>query len=414
MNRNGATRLVAEREITERLEGRLIRIMTVVTALVVAGAILVPSLIKSSPAPTRIGLVGSSAQALAPAIERTAAAAKIKVTLSDVADDVAARADVLAGKLDVALSVGPSSARVEVKENVNPTVRAVLQAGVDSAHARQALAQAGLPVSKVLPALAAVPVTTVALKPPPPDKTARSIAALAAALLMYISLGLYGAAVANGVAQEKTSRTAEVLLGAIRPSLLLSGKVIGIGLTGLGQLSIAAAAGLIANALVHSTKVPGSVWVLLPVFLICFLAGFTLYAFAFAAAGALVSRQEEVQFVTMPIGLVLLVGYLLVYAVIAHPDATWVKVASFLPPLTASLMPARIALGHVAPWEFLVAAVIMALSIWRMIRLASRVYANALIYSGARLTWKAALRLSDSHERTASSGARVPAGPELS
>jgi len=66
MNRNGATRLVAEREITERLEGRLIRIMTVVTALVVAGAILVPSLIKSSPAPTRIGLVGSSAQARAP------------------------------------------------------------------------------------------------------------------------------------------------------------------------------------------------------------------------------------------------------------------------------------------------------------------------------------------------------------
>jgi len=398
MNRKGITRLVAEREITERLQGRLIRIMTVVTALVVAAGILVPSLIKSSSAPTRIGLVGSSAQALAPTLERTAAAAKTKVTVTKIPDDEAARADVLAGKLDVALIVGPSSARVEVKKSVNPTIRAVLQSSVDSVHVRQALAQAGLPVSKVPSALAPVAVTTVALKPPPPDQTARSVAAIAAALLMYVSLALYGTAVATGVAQEKTSRTAEVLLGAIRPSELLSGKVIGIGLTGLGQLTIAAAAGLIANALVHSTKIPGSVWVLIPTFLICFLAGFTLYAFAYAAAGALVARQEEVQFVTMPIGLLLLVSYLLVYAVIGSPDATWVKVVSFFPPLTASLMPARIALGHVAPWELPLAALIMALSIWGMIRLASRVYANALIYSGARLSWKAAMQLSEARE----------------
>jgi ABC-2 type transport system permease protein len=226
---------------------------------------------------------------------------------------------------------------------------------------------------------------------------------------MYVSLALYGAAVANGVAQEKTSRTAEVLLAALRPSQLLSGKVIGIGLTGLGQLAIAAAAGVIANAVVHSTKIPASVWVLLPAFLVCFLAGFTLYAFAFAAAGALVARQEEVQFVTMPLGLFLLVGYLLVYAVIAHPDATWVKVVSFLPPLMPSLLPARIALGHVAPWEIPLDVLIMSISIWAMIRVASRVYANALIYSGARLSWKEALRLTDRTPPVAESSRSVAA-----
>ena len=152
---------------------------------------------------------------------------------------------------------------------------------------------------------------------------------------------------------------------------------------------------MIANAFVHSTKIPGSVWVLLPAFLLCFLAGFTLYAFAYAAAGALVARQEEVQFVTLPLGMFLLVGYLLVYAVIAHPDATWVKVVSFLPPLMATMLPARIALGHIAPWEIPLDVLIMAVAIWAMIRVASRVYANALIYSGARLSWKEALRLTD-------------------
>jgi ABC-2 type transport system permease protein len=184
----------------------------------------------------------------------------------------------------------------------------------------------------------------------------------------------------------------------VRPSQLLSGKVLGIGLTGLGQLAIAAAAGLIANALVHSTHIPSSVWVLLPAFLVCFLAGFTLYAFAFAfafaAAGALVARQEEVQFVTTPIGMGLLVGYLLVYAVIASPNATWVKVISFLPPLTATLLPARIALGHVALWEIPIDIVLMAASIYGMVRLAARIYADGLLHGGPRLSWRAALGLS--------------------
>jgi ABC-2 type transport system permease protein len=400
MSRTGITSLIARREITERLQGRLIRIMTLITALVVVGAVTIPGLIKGSSTPTRVGLVGSEAQA--PVRERTAATAKAKIVLSNVSDETHAREQVTSGQLDAALSVGPSTARVDVKESLNPTIRAVLQASVDSAHLRQSLAQSGIPVDKVLPALTPVALATVALKPPPPDRTARTIAAIAAALLMYISLALYGTAVANGVAQEKTSRTAEVLLAAVRPRQLLSGKVLGIGLTGLGQLAIAAGAGVIANAVVHSTKIPGSVWALLPAFLLCFLAGFTLYAFAYAAAGALVARQEEVQFVTLPMGLFLLVGYLLVYAVIAHPDAGWVKVVSFLPPLMATLLPARIALGHIAPWEIPLDALIMGLSIWGMIRIASRVYANALIYSGARLSWKEALRLTD--HRTAVKG----------
>jgi ABC-2 type transport system permease protein len=204
---------------------------------------------------------------------------------------------------------------------------------------------------------------------------------------------MYGNAVATGVAQEKTSRTAEVLLSAVRPRHLLTGKVLGIGATGLAQLAIAAGAGLIANALVHSTKIPSSIWGLLPGFLLCFLAGFLLYAFVFAAAGALVARQEELQGVSTPIGMPLLIGYLLVYAAIGNPNATWLKVISFVPPLTATLMPARIALGHVAWWELLLAAVIMAASIYGVARLAARIYANALIYSGARLGWRAALRL---------------------
>ncbi len=387
------TRLVAEREITERLRGRLIRVVTVVTALLVVAGVVIPGLIKGSSAPTRIGLVAPAAQALAPALQRGADAAKATVTLSDLASQAQARRELSAGRLDVALSVGSSSAQIDVERSLSTTARALIQAALDEAHLRRSLAQAGIPLARVLPALEPVPVTTTVLRPPSPDTTARSIAAFAAGLLMYISLGLYGNAVATGVAQEKTSRTAEVLLAAVRPQQLLTGKVLGIGSTGLGQLTIAAAAGLIADAIVHSAKIPSSVLALFPAFLVFFVAGFLFYAFAFAAAGALVARQEELQMVTTPVLFVLVIGYLLVYAAIASPNATWLRVISFFPPLTAELMPVRIALGHIAWWELPLAVSVMVAAIYGMAHIASRIYASALIHSGARLSWKAALRL---------------------
>ncbi len=168
--------------------------------------------------------------------------------------------------------------------------------------------------------------------------------------------------------------------------------MIGIGLTGLGQLAIAAGAGLIANAIVQSAKIPASIWALLPAFLAFFLAGFVLYAFAFAGAGALVSRQEEVQSVTVPIAMPLLVGYLLVYVAIGSPNATWLRVLSFVPPLSATLMPARIALGHIAWWELPLCALLMLVSIYVVARLASRIYASGLLRNGPRMSWRSALR----------------------
>jgi ABC-2 type transport system permease protein len=173
----------------------------------------------------------------------------------------------------------------------------------------------------------------------------------------------------------------------------MTGKVIGIGLVGFGQMAITIGAALITNAVFQSSSVPSEVWVLLPAILLWFVLGYTLYAFGFAAAGAMVARQEEVQSVTAPFTVFLIGGFLLTYALIASPDALWVKIASYLPPLMPVLMPARLALGHLAIWEMPLAVVIMLASIYGMVRLAGRIYAEGLVHGGARLSWMVALRL---------------------
>jgi len=395
VSRTRTVRLVASREIGERLRSRTTRVVTVVTALLVVAGVTLPGLIQESSKPTRIGLVGPAARSLAPTLQRGARAAKVKVSLSEPTDETQGRTELRRGELDVLLNLAAASrtAKVDVEQTLSPTIGALISATVEQARLDAVLAQAGVPPSRVLPALATAPIAVAVLKPSAPHESARIVAAIAASLLMYVSLMLYGTAVATGVAQEKTSRTAEVLLATVRPGQLLAGKVAGIGLTGLGQLAIAAGAGLIANAVFQSAKIPASVWALLPAFLAFFLAGFVLYAFVLAAAGALVSRQEEVQSVTIPIALPLVLGYLLVFAAVSSPNATWLRVASLLPPLSATLMPARIALGHIAWWELPLDGLLMLASILAVARIASRIYAGALLHGGARVGWRAALRL---------------------
>ena len=390
MSGTRAIRLIAGREISERVRGRALRVMTLLTTLLIVAGIVVPAAVRGSSAPTRIGLVGAEAQAVGPALMRIAQAARVRVAVRDVAGP-AATAQLRQGALDVVLVGGASGARMLVQESLDPNTRAVVATAPDELHLRLALERAGVPASQVGEALAPVPLSTTALSPPPPDRAARDVAAIAAGLLMYVSLGLYGGAVANGVAQEKTSRTAEVLLAAVRPTQLLAGKVLGIGAVALGQLAIAIGAGLIANATVHSATIPGTVWALLPAFLAWFIAGFILYAFAFAAAGAMVSRQEEVQFATMPFGILLVLSYLLVYVAVAHPDATWLRVASLFPPLSASLMPVRIALGHLVAWEIALDALLMIAAIVVTARVTGRVYVDALMRGGPRIGWRTAL-----------------------
>jgi ABC-2 type transport system permease protein len=396
VSRPASARLVAQREITERLRSRLIWAMTALTTLLVVALIVIPALVRQPATPTVVGLIGPSAQALGPALQGTGRAAKVDLRVVDVATSAVARSQLQKGSLDVALSVGTHAA-VSVGyfqvQTLSPTLRALLQATVDAAHQCQMLGAAGVPLSTIRAALAPVPLRTTALQPPPANQDARDVAALAAGFLLYLSLGAYGAAVASGVAQEKTSRIAEVLLATIRPSQLLAGKVVGISVCGVGQLAIAVVAGLIANAVVQSAVIPSTVWVLLPAILLWFVLGYAFYAFAYAAAGALVGRQEEVQFVSLPITLPIIAGFLLTYLTIASPEAWWIRLLSFLPPLAPILMPARLALGSMAAWEMPVVVLLTVVAVYGMVRLAARIYAPALVRGGARLSWSAALRL---------------------
>jgi hypothetical protein len=75
----------------ERLQSRLLRVMTAVTSLFVVAIIVVPVLVRRPPQPIVIGLIGSSAQALAPTLRDAARAADVQITVAEVTDAATAR-----------------------------------------------------------------------------------------------------------------------------------------------------------------------------------------------------------------------------------------------------------------------------------------------------------------------------------
>ena len=58
-------------------------------------------------------------------------------------------------------------------------------------------------------------------------------------LATFLLIQIWGAFVMMGVVEEKSSKVVEVLLSHVRPSTLLSGKVLGLGLLAVAQMAIA-------------------------------------------------------------------------------------------------------------------------------------------------------------------------------
>ncbi len=64
------------------------------------------------------------------------------------------------------------------------------------------------------------------------------IASLVIGMMIYISLTIYGQVIMGAVVEEKETRIAEILFSSARPFVLMFGKLVGVGLAGLTQLTI--------------------------------------------------------------------------------------------------------------------------------------------------------------------------------
>jgi ABC-2 type transport system permease protein len=120
---------------------------------------------------------------------------------------------------------------------------------------------------------------------------------------------------------------------------------------------------------------------LLGMVVVYFVLGFLFYATLFAAVGSLVSRQEDVQAALAPLTFIFMAGYFVSIFSLNAGDAAWVKVISYIPFFTPTVMLSRLGNSTLSWWEIPLSIVIMLVAIVIFTWLASRIYrAGVLMY----------------------------------
>ena len=385
-----AVRLVAGREVRERGRSRVFWVGTAVVLAGVAAAIVVPAVLgHHGQQAFRVGTLGAAPAGLAASVTADAAALGGKARIRAIGSAAAARSALHAQALDLVIE-GPAGVLVR-GQNTGPAA-AVLAHLVARDLAMQArLRAAGLPAGRIRGTFAAVPAPVRSLIPVTPGNQASRAIVVLGTIILYLALTTYGGWVTSGVLEEKSSRVVEVILSAVRPRELLAGKVIGIGLLALGQFIVVALAGTIA-AIWADRHLPPATPGAIGLIMLWFLLGYAFYCCAFAAAGAASSRQAEAPTVAGPLTALILLGYLASFGVMSNPNGVLARITPFLPPLAPMTMPARVLLGHAAPWELPVSVAVMLVATYGLVRLAGRAYSGTILRFGSRATLRGMLR----------------------
>ncbi|TFV63402.1 ABC transporter permease [Geodermatophilus sp. DF01-2] len=380
----GLVRLVAAREVSSRIRDKNFVISSVVIIVLLLGAMAFQVAVNSGSDASRLGLVGGDGR-LGPAVEAQAEAVGVDVEVVDYADEAAARAAVRAEEVDAALLGRAGRGPELLVIDRDPTLEAVVDGAVSGLAISDRLLEAGVDLQS-LPEVAVTPLDGAA------DDGQQVVVAVIGVVVLYGLLILFAQFVAQGVVEEKSSRVVELLLATMRPWQLLAGKILGLGLLGLGQIVVIGVVGVAAALALDVVDVPGEVIGTVATVVAWFVLGYAFYASVFAVAASLVSRQEDLGSVLMPASMVLIVAFIVAVQAAGDPAGTLATVTSFVPGMSPLVMPVRQAAGEAVGWEVALAVVLMLVAIALVVRLGGRVYAGALLRTSGKTKLREALR----------------------
>jgi ABC-2 type transport system permease protein len=384
-----ATALVVRREIRERLREKAFAVSTGINIVIIVAVVIIASLVGGDDERFVVGYSGLSEAAVVKSAADGGRSIGVDIDPREVGADEAG-----AGLEDGSLDAVVASGQIRAKDEPPDELVTLLQAANREVRAAAALEQSGVDGEAAWRALSPPPLEVSTLEPVDEEEEGKAGVAFFAILILYGQLLTYGYWVAAGVVEEKASRVVEVVLSTIRPAHLLAGKVIGIGLLGLGNLLLTVGIVLAVAQATGALDVDGSILGAAALALAWFVVGYAFYACAFACAGALVPRQEELQSSMTPLTLTILVAFFVAFAVLNDPDGTLAHVTAFIPMTAPVTMPPRIVTGDAPAWEIAASLVVTIGASVALIPLAARIYSGGVLRTGSALklreAWRAA------------------------
>ncbi len=226
--------------------------------------------------------------------------------------------------------------------------------------------------------------------------------AMTLVVFLYVLVLMNSQFVMSAVAEEKTSRIAELLIASVDPMVLLAAKVlvgatlsilqllvwVGIGIalgSGGGAASAGAANAGAANAnpfslsgLLGNTLSPEVILA----FGVFFILGFLQISTVFAGVASLINRTEDLGSISGPMVIPTIAGYFIGILAINAPALPVVTVTSFVPLLSPFVMFARMAVSHVPLWQIGTSIALNLLALWAFAWFAGKLYRVGMMLYG--------------------------------
>jgi ABC-2 type transport system permease protein len=221
-------------------------------------------------------------------------------------------------------------------------------------------------------------------EPPPPI-----IIGVFLSIILFLGAFMSGVMTLYAVMKEKQSRVAEIMLSTVSAWELMSGKLIGLGLAGLIQVTAWAVTAYFVAGLFFPISL-GSLtlvhWIAYPLY---FALGFLFIGSIFGTVGAAIKDIHS----GGAVGLAGVIPYLpMVFAglIITQPDLLWVRIAGFLPPFAPAIMLLRIGATplisegtrFVPAWEIALSLLSLAAGTFLMMRFAAKVFEVGMLMTG--------------------------------
>ncbi len=411
---NSPLSIIVSREYLERVKRKSFIITTILMPLFMLGLMVVPALIAmvSTPDEQRIAVIDNSGLLAA----RLQNSSEVSFTAVDSDLDAAKADEQYYGVLEIGRDVvdnpsdvwlythGPASMMVE------QFISGQLESGIESIR----LGRYNIDnLEQILNSVhAKVALSTMRIDKAD-EETSSGLSygmGIAMAFILYMIILMYGQMVMTSIIEEKNNRVLEIVVSSVKPSVLMAGKIIGVGLVALTQILIWAAIVLSFTvwampAIIGSLSGVDSDFAgvlsqlgdagyvaMLFVYMILFLVGgYLFYSSIYAAIGSAVDNIQDASQLQMVAVLPIIIGFVLAPSVINNPSsgaAFWGSVVPFTSPM---VMMARIPFG-IPLWEILVSLVLLYASSVALIWLAAKIYRVGIFMYGKKPTFGELLR----------------------
>jgi ABC-type Na+ efflux pump permease subunit len=285
-------------------------------------------------------------------------------------------------------TVPPINARLFVPVGMNIKHSGLIEDLLQSATARARIEAAGLDVGTVLDLARAPDPVTVRVSKGGQERTEGTGTKIfkmmvPAAFMMLLWIGAFVSSnyLLTTTIEEKSNKVMEVLLSAVSPMQLMSGKIIGQAAVGIVMVGMYLGMGLVA--LVAMAAADLIEWQTLVYFALYYVMAYFMIAAIMAAIGSAVNELREAQSLVTPAMLVLTIPLMLWLPISSSPNGMLATVTSFIPPLIPFVMVLRVSGDEPIPmWQVIASIVIGYAAMFIMVWMAARVFRVGVLMYG--------------------------------